>query len=332
MGTSRWKRAKRSARAVVVRGTVRVLSAMPLSAGLVLGGLIGRLAWLLGPGQRRDMRASLAAAFPEMSAAERDAVGRACLTHLGWLGAEMVALAGRPERVERYVEVPEEARTAIGAARRRGKGIVLVLGHIGNWELTSRLSPHLAPVGVIAKRSWHPSIDAMAERARAAGGVATLWRSDASTGRRMLKLLKSGGTLGILIDQDIESVQSVHVPFFGHLAATPRGAADQALRCGAAVLVVTCHRRSGRPGEGHQLEVTEVPYDPAPPDVEAEVLRLTAACTRLQEEAIRRHPAEWVWMHHRWKTGAPEALAPGPAPAPTGATPALGTRSPPAAL
>jgi Kdo2-lipid IVA lauroyltransferase/acyltransferase len=315
MGTSRWKRAKRSARAAVVRGTVRVMSALPLPAGLALGGLVGRLAWLLGPGQRRDMRASLAAAFPEMSAAERDAVGRACLAHLGWLGAEMVALAGRPGRVERYVEVPEEAQAAIGAARRRGKGIVLVLGHIGNWELTSRLSPLLAPFGVIAKRSWHRSIDGLAERARAAGGITTLWRGDTSTGRSMLRLLKAGGTLGMLIDQDIASVQSVHVPFFGRPAATPRGAADLALRFGAAVLVVTCHRRGRRPGDGHVLEVTEVPYDPAPPDTEAEVVRLTAACVRLQEEAIRRHPAEWVWMHRRWKSRPPEPLAEAPLPA-----------------
>lgn len=316
MGTSRWKRAKRSVRAVVVRGTVRVLSALPLSAGLAIGGLIGRLAWLAGAGQRRDMRASLAAAFPALSDAERDAVGRACLVHLGWLGAEMVALAGRPELVERYVEVPEGAQATIREARRRGKGIVLVLGHIGNWELTSRLSPLLAPFGVIAKRSWHVSIDGMAERARAAGGMVTLWRGDASTGRGMLKLLKAGGTLGMLIDQDIASVQSVHVPFFGRPAATPRGAADLALRFGAAVLVATCHRRGGRPGDGHRLEVTEVPYDPAPADVEAEVVRLTAACIRLQEEAIRRHPAEWVWMHRRWKSRPPEPLAEAPAPAP----------------
>ncbi len=309
MGTSRWKRTKRSARAVVVRGAVRAMSALPLSVGLLVGGLAGRLAWLLGAGQRRDMRASLAIAFPAWSDAERDAVGRACLVHLGWLGAEMVALAGRPERVERYVEVPEDAQATIRAARQRGRGIVLVLGHIGNWELTSRISPLVAPFGVIAKRSWHVSLDGLAERARAAGGMTTLWRGDASTGRSMLKLLKSGGTLGMLIDQDIASVQSVHVPFFGRPAATPRGAADLALRFGAAVLVVTCHRRGERPGDGHRLEVTEVPYDPAPTDVEAEVVRLTAACVRLQEEAIRRHPAEWVWMHRRWRSRPPDLHA-----------------------
>jgi KDO2-lipid IV(A) lauroyltransferase len=97
-------------------------------------------------------------------------------------------------------------------------------------------------------------------------------------------------------------VQSVFVPFFGRLAATPRAAADFALRFGTPVFVVTCHRRGPRRGDGHRLELTEVAYDPQPPDREAEVVRITAACTAVQEAAIRRHPDEWVWMHARWKT------------------------------
>ncbi len=301
MAVTRWKRFKRAVRAAVVRGLIHLMSRLRLPAALALGGVVGRIAWALAPGLRRDMRTGLATAFPERSPAERDAVARECLVHLGWVGGEMVSFVGRPEAMERYVEVAPDALATIRRLRQSGNGIVMVLGHIGNWEFTCRLAPYLGSVGVIAKRSWHRSLDALAERARASNGVATLWRGDAATGRNMLKLLKTGGTLGILIDQDIESVQKVFVPFFDRLAATPRGAADLALRFGAAVLLVTCHRRGGA-GQGHRIEVVEVPYDHQPPDVEAEVLRLTAACTRLQEEAIRRHPAEWVWMHQRWKT------------------------------
>jgi KDO2-lipid IV(A) lauroyltransferase len=190
-------------------------------------------------------------------------------------------------------------------ARARGKGIVLVLGHIGNWELTSRLSRHVRPNAAIGKRTWHRSLDAVIERFRAENGVGTFWRDDPATARGMLKLFKQGGTLGILIDQDIADVQSVFVPFFGRLAATPRAAADFALRFGAAVLVVTCHRRGPRVRDGHRLEVEEVPVRADAPDREAEVIRLTTACVAVQECAIRRHPEEWVWMHQRWKTRPP---------------------------
>jgi KDO2-lipid IV(A) lauroyltransferase len=254
---------------------------------------------------RRDMRASLAAAFPEKDAAERDVIARGSLLHLGWLGGELITMRRWAARLDDYVEAPAEAIAALQRAVARGKGIVLVIGHIGNWELTCRLSRHVQPNAVIAKRSWSPRLDALAEGARAVNRVGTLWRDDPTTGRAMLKLFRQAGTLGILIDQDIRDVQSVFVPFFGRLARTPRAAADLALRFGAAVFVVTCHRRGARAGDGHRVEVVEVPYDGAPADREAEVVRLTAACTALQEQAIRRHPAEWVWMHQRWKSTPP---------------------------
>jgi KDO2-lipid IV(A) lauroyltransferase len=72
------------------------------------------------------------------------------------------------------------------------------------------------------------------------------------------------------------------------------------------VIVGWTRRRGPDPGDGHEIEIVEVPYDPAPADREAEAVRLTAACTALLEAAIRRNPSEWVWMHERWKT-VPEA-------------------------
>jgi Kdo2-lipid IVA lauroyltransferase/acyltransferase len=304
-GPTGWKRVRRAARAAVIVAFARLLMRLPLRAGLALGGALGRLAWRLSPRTRREMRASLAAAFPEKPEAEREAIARASLVNLGWVAGEMITLRSWAPRMDDYVEASPETIATLERAVARGKGIILVLGHIGNWELTTRLSRYVQPNAVIAKRSWHPSIDALAEAARAEHGVATFWRDDAVTGRAMLRLLKRGGTLGILIDQAIKSVQSVFVPFFGRPAATPRAAADFALRFGATVLVVTCHRRGTKAGDGHRIEAIEVPYDAAPGDREAEVVRLTAACVALQEQAIRRHPAEWVWMHQRWKSVPP---------------------------
>ncbi len=307
MAATGWKRVRRAARAAVIVAFVRALMRMPLRLGLAVGGALGRLAWALSPRMRQDMRATLAAAFPEKDEAEREAIARASLVHLGWVGGEVITMRSWSTRMDDYVEAPDPAVATVERAVARGKGIILVLGHIGNWELTCRLSRYVQPNAVIAKRSWHASLDALAERSRAEHRVGTLWRDDPTTGRAMLRLFKQAGTLGILIDQDIRGVQSVFVPFFGRPAATPRAAADFALRSGAAVLVVTSHRRGPRAGDGHRLEVFEVPYDAAPADREAEVVRLTAACAALQEAAIRRHPAEWVWMHQRWKSSPPVA-------------------------
>jgi KDO2-lipid IV(A) lauroyltransferase len=301
MAVPRSKRWKRAARSAVLRAIARALMLLPLSAALAVGAAIGRLGWALSAKTRRQARESLAVAFPEKSPQERDAIGRASLVHLGMVAGEAISMRRWAHLLDEYVEVPPEHVAALERAKAQGRGVILVMAHIGNWELTSRLSRYVQPNAAIAKRSWDRKIDALSERFRAGSGVQTFWREDADTGRKMLRLFKQGGTLGILTDQDT-NVQSVFVPFFGRLAATPRAAADFALRFRAPVLVVTLHRRGPRRGDGHRLEVTEVGYDPAPPDREAEVVRLTAACTAVQEAAIRRHPAEWVWMHARWKT------------------------------
>lgn len=305
MAPSGWKRSRRAVRAAVVRGVIHALMLLPLQVATAIGAALGRMGWVLSRRLRRDMRASLSIAFPEKSAAERDAIARASLVHLGRVAGEVITMRQWAARIDEVVEAPPEAVATVQRAWARRKGVIFVLGHIGNWELTSRLSRYVQPNAAIAKRSWHRSLDLITERFRAENGVGTLWRDDLATGRSMLKLFKQGGALGILIDQDIADVQSVFVPFFGRPAATPRAAADFALRFGAAVLVVTAHRRGPRASDGHRLDVEEVPVRADAPDREAEVLRLTAACTAVQERAIRRHPTEWVWMHQRWKTRPP---------------------------
>ncbi len=309
MAATGWKRVRRAARAAVIRGFIRALMLLPLPVATAIGVALGRAGWFLSSRLRRDMRATLSIAFPERSAAERDAIARASLVNLGRVGAEVITMRQWAARLDEVVEATPEAVATLERARARGKGVILVLGHIGNWELTSRLSRYVQPNAAIAKRTWHRSLDALIERFRGENGVGTFWRDDAATARGMLRLFKQGGTLGILIDQDIADVQSVFVPFFGRLAATPRAAADLALRVGAAVLVVTCHRRGPRARDGHRLEVEEVPVRADATDREAEVVRLTAACAAVQERAIRRHPDEWVWMHQRWKTRPPAEAA-----------------------
>jgi KDO2-lipid IV(A) lauroyltransferase len=163
------------------------------------------------------------------------------------------------------------------------------------------------PAATIAKATPDVRLNALIERARAEGGVETLWREDPATARAMIRCFKQNKILGILIDQDTH-VQGVFVPFFGRPAHTPRAAADLALRFRAPVIVGTCRRLGPRPGDGHEVTAVPVAYDPDAPDREAEAIRLTAACTAVLEGAIRRNPAEWVWMHERWKTSPNEGV------------------------
>jgi len=308
------KRLKRFLRYLLVRAALAIVSALPLGLARSLGAGFGRFAFAVAGGERRKALKSLARAFPEKSDAERHALARASFRHLGMAAFEVGATASMDAQLEHLVHWSAEDRGVLDAALARGKGVVFVSGHVGNWELLARRVARAGyPSQSIAKETTDPRLTVLVERFRARGGVRSIWRGQEGAARAMLRALKSGEILGLLIDQDTQ-VQSLFVPFFGELAATPRAAADLALRTGAAVVVGFCQRE----GEGYRLWMEEVPWR-AGEDREADALALTAALSQRIEAAIRRAPEQWVWMHQRWKTRPPEpagVLVPGaPTPA-----------------
>jgi KDO2-lipid IV(A) lauroyltransferase len=303
------KRLKRGLRSRVIAALLRLVALIPLGPALRIGAWGGALAFHLFGRTRRLALEHLALAFPEKSEAERRDIARRMFVHLGMSAMEITSIRSFDARLTEYLV--EQDPALLRGALARGKGIVYVTGHLGNWELMARLVARVgAPVSAVAKRGGDARLMGLIEQWRKEGGVTTLWREDPSTARALLRVFKRNEVLGILVDQDTK-VQGVWVPFFGRPAYTPRAPADLALRSGAPILVGTSHRRSERPGDGFVFEATEVPYDPNPADREAEVLRVTAACQAVMEDAIRRHPADWVWMHERWKT-QPESPEQGP--------------------
>jgi KDO2-lipid IV(A) lauroyltransferase len=281
---------------------------LPFRSLYALGGAAGRLGWRLARRTRGIMLEQLAVAFPDRAPAEREAVARASLVHLGRLAAEVMGLRGGGPRLEAAMGLSPGSERTLREAVARGRGVVVATGHVGNWELMAQRVAVVAPVMAVARAGNEPRLNALVGRIRAAAGVGTIWREDPASARALLGTLKSGKVLGILIDQDTR-VQGLFVPFFGRAAYTPRAASDLALRFGAPLLVGTSSRRGPGWRDGHEMRLTAVEYDAAPPDREVEVLRMTAACTALLEAAIRERPEEWVWMHERWKRRPPEGEA-----------------------
>ena len=115
--------------------------------------------------------------------------------------------------------------------------------------------------------------------------------------REMLRFLKSGGMLGVLIDQDT-NVGGHFVPFFGRPAFTPRAAGDLAARLNAPMVFGCAHRLAGNM---HSIVLRRVDVARTG-DRETDSLALTAAATKMIEDEIRANPSEWVWMHPRWRT------------------------------
>jgi len=302
------KRTRRTARIWAIRAALWLGARLPFRLTWFLGGLIGQVAWWVARRERELALEHLAFALPEKSEAERRAIAHGTFLHYGHGAAEAAQMGYLDGELERYVPFAGDGEAMLRGASAAGKGFIFVTGHLGSWELLARRIVRAGvPAIVIAARSWDRRLDDMVADFRLKGGVPTLFREDPGGGRTLLRALRDGKALGILIDQDTR-VQSVFVPFFGHLAATPRAAADLALRFGCPVFVGWSQRRGPKAGDGYVLTVEPVPYDPAPADKEAEAVRITAHCTARMEQAIRQAPSEWVWMHRRWKTKPSESL------------------------
>jgi len=182
-------------------------------------------------------------------------------------------------------------------SKAKGKGIIFLTCHLGAFDLqiTNMALRGLKPliIGTVLK---DPRLNQLLWGQRNALGAVAVERGKETI--RLIKTLKSGGCLAILIDQDT-NVKSRFVNFFGIPAATPVGAAIFAMKTGAAV--VPTYIYLGEDNMQHMHFLPEIPLVLTGDD-EKDMITNTDNYTKFIEETIRKHPAQWVWMHERWKT------------------------------
>jgi KDO2-lipid IV(A) lauroyltransferase len=291
------KRMRREFRVRALLLALPLLRVLPLWAGAALG----RLAWYLVPRQRRLSQQHLAIAFPEKSPGERARIGRESFANLALSALE--ALRADRLDIERAVELSPDDEALLRRAHAQGRGVVVVTGHIGAWELFARRIAALGmPCGTVAKEAHDPRITRFLDESRRRSGVRVFWRGAPLSARELLRFLRDQhGLLGLLIDQDTR-VAGHFVPFFGRPAFTPRAAGDLAAHLGAP-LVVGCAHRLARGVHRIALRTIEIERTG---NRDADSLALTAAATQALESEIRQNPAEWVWMHPRWHTQTAE--------------------------
>ncbi|MBL9036880.1 MAG: lysophospholipid acyltransferase family protein [Archangium sp.] len=294
-----WKRVKRSVRTRAIAAVAWVLALLPIGLAREIGSFFGWLAYVLAFGERRKALESTRVAFPDWSDAERLKLIHATFQHLGRCAFELVCVRQLDARVDDFIDWPAEDRRALDAALARKKGVLFISGHVGNWELLARRVALAGyPCQTIAKETSDPGLTALVERFRASANLKGIWRGHEGAAKAMLRALKGGEILGMLIDQDT-SVQSLWVPFFGKPAKTPRAAADLALRTGAAVMLGFCQRT---PSGKYLLRMHEVAVEATDTSE-----TLTARLSLGIEAAIRAYPEQWVWMHRRWKSPPPSS-------------------------
>jgi KDO2-lipid IV(A) lauroyltransferase len=182
--------------------------------------------------------------------------------------------------------------------RSQGRGVLLVTGHYGNWEIAAAaVAARGVPIAAIVRRQGNRLVDARLQELRRALGVETIYQGDAPS--RVPRILRANGIVGIVADQDARR-SGIFVPFFGRPASTHRGPALFAMRLGAPVLACIARRL---PGDDVRYEVIGEKVDVVrTDDLDHDVRTLTAELAARLEKQVRQMPEQYFWFHRRWKT------------------------------
>ena len=285
----------------------RFLGLLPRRTALALGRGLGRL-W--GDLDRRHVRVALdnlRHAFPHWDDARRLRTARGVYAHFGQVLFDILWLSERPQQaVLSVVEV--EGRQHLEKAAAAGRGTALVTAHLGNWEAHGVAHGLLfGPLGLVARPLDNPQLDARLCRFRSRSGNSVIYKQRALA--QVLRILRQGGGVAILIDQNVQERDGVFVDFFGRPAATTTVAAALAVKTGCSLVTVRVSLASdGRYRATYEPAVEWASSGDRPRDI----VQLTQVLTHRIEAWVREEPEQWLWIHRRWKTqpgGRMEAIS-----------------------
>jgi Kdo2-lipid IVA lauroyltransferase/acyltransferase len=280
---------------------VRGLGLLPRPAARSLGAALGAVAFALTGRLRRTGERNLEIAYPGSDVRWRSRVIRQLYRNLGLHLAEF-CLMRRYTRETTQSLIRYAGLEHYLAARDAGRGVLVVTGHLGLWELSSFYHSLMGyPMSMVIRRLDNPLVDRLVNGIRCMHGNTVLHKDDFARG--LIGAMRRGDTVGILMDTNMTPPQGLFVDYFGVPACTASGLARVAMRTDAAVLPGFLTWREDE--QKYVLEFGERLPIARTGDDEADIVTNTQTCNTAIEQWVRRYPEQWLWVHRRWKTRPP---------------------------
>jgi KDO2-lipid IV(A) lauroyltransferase len=269
---------------------------LPLPVAQVIGSAIGYTAYAVSRQNRQLIWSHLRGAFgSRLTDRVRHRIARGVCAHLGKTVVEWFVIDRLSSSAVRQL-VDVQGLRHMEQALARGRGVIGISAHFGNWELLPMMmGAYGFKGGVLARRLRYPEYESFLVEMRRRKGMPTLERGSL---KDVARLLHQNQIVGMLPDQDVVSLEGVFVDFFGRPAYTPVGPAALSLMTGAAIVPCFVIRL----GRRFRLVIEEPIPQVRTGDRAHDILAITQAWSRVVESYIRCYPEQWVWMHRRWKT------------------------------
>ncbi len=281
----------------VLKALSCIVGYLPLPLLLWSGRRLGRIAYRLDKRRRKITLRNLEDSFgDEKTPAELRAIAVSVFENMGMNVFELCRIPWlRKGDIAGYVSC--EGIENLLEARRKGKGIILITGHFGNWELLAAFYGLIGyPVNIVVRDLDNKVADGFMRWVRTRPGNTIV--SKQRSMRNLLRSLSRGGIVGILYDQNVTWSEGVFVNFFGRLACTNKGPSLLAAVSGAVVLPTFIVRE----GNKHRVIIGKEITLNSSGDKRRDMLENTAKITKVLENIVRQYPGQWFWVHRRWKS------------------------------
>ena len=274
---------------------LRIIAALPFGAKRFAGKFFGLLAYRLASKRRHITETNIRLCFPELNENQQAELVREIFIQNG-IGFFEIAWSwwARPEQLNGRYTV--ENLELLHQAQADGKGVLLVGAHFVHLDLCGAMLCQKAPMGVIYRKNNNPVMEKVITEGRLRVFTDVLERSDMRT---IAKRLKAGAAIWYAPDQDFNHRQSVFAPFFGQQASTLT-ATSKLARLGNAQVLGLFHYRDP---ETHQYRIVFKSIDPSFPT--GDEVQDASLVNQMIEAAIREEPAQYMWVHRRFKTRPP---------------------------
>lgn len=291
----------------LIRAVIPILRLLPPKLSTKIAAAAAGSLWRLFPRERQIAQSQLAYAIGG-SEASRNSIFRGSFRHLGFTFAELInsdkLLPDPPApnspplyRATQFISCINEANDPIVKCAQSGSPSLVLASHFGNFELQAAYYAHMGvPLYVIGRKPNYPAVSNFVDSLRKNHLLTTIWREDPASARKLVKALKTGGVIAVLIDQDID-LENGFSRFFGLEAASPIGPIRLAVKQKVPVFYSFTQRTAPLT---NVMLAGPIEYNAALPLKEAVQQILDAYNVRL-EELIRGNPEQWVWWHRRWR-------------------------------
>ncbi len=269
------------------------LRPLPFAWRLSIGGAILGAAVRWVPPLRKRIERNLSLIFPELQGREKRAFIRRVSRHIG-RGFMVLFYSQDYHDKLSDVAMASDAFAEIKAAQAAGRPVIIVSGHFGEWEaIRVMLARAGMPSASIYREAGNPIFERHFAKAMAVGG-AGLFQTGLNGTRKMIKHLKAGGVISVLLDQRVGD--GVPLDFLGHPALSSPIMAELAKKTGA--LMVPAYAPLNADGQVQLLVEPAIPHGDA--------VEMIAAVNASLGAQVMARPEQWYWLHNRWKKPAPK--------------------------